>query len=42
MGTERLRLLGKAELLLAETRSLGDRLPVTRARCTSSVTPVPP
>lgn len=32
MGTKRLQLLGKAEPLPAETRSLGDRLPVTRAR----------
>lgn len=31
VGTKRLQLLGKAELLLAETRSLGDHLPVTRA-----------
>lgn len=37
MGTKRLWLLGKAELLLAETRLLGDHLPVTRAY-TSSVT----
>lgn len=32
VGTKRLWLLGKAELLPAETRSLGDHLPVTRAR----------
>lgn len=36
MGTKSLRLLGKAELLPAETWSLGDHLPA------SSVTPVPP
>lgn len=40
VGTKRLWLLGKAELLPAETRSLGDHLAVTRA-CASSVTPVP-
>lgn len=31
VGTKRLWLLGKAELLPAETRSLGDHLPVTGA-----------
>lgn len=41
VGTKRLRLLGKAELLPAETRSLGDHLPVTSVS-TSSVTLVPP
>lgn len=40
MGTKRPWLLGKAELLRAETRSLGNHLPVTKAH-TSSVTPVP-
>lgn len=41
VGTKRLWLLGKAELLPAEIGSLGDHLPVTRA-CASSVTPVSP